>query len=145
MTLPILLFAGACHSTPAPLDPVPAAAQVLVDQQIAWNSGDITAFMRAGYIPSTELTFFSGGTVTRGFDEVLRRYTRRYTQNGAKMGRLTFTNLETLALGPRAALARGRWGLELPSGEAPGGLFSLILVETIDGWRILHDHTSSDD
>ena len=26
-----------------------------------------------------------------------------------------------------------------------GGLFSLILLETTDGWRIVHDHTSQPD
>ena len=136
---------GACLGcmTPAPLDPVPLVAQVLVEQQAAWNSGDLGAFMDAGYIQSSGLTFFSGAEVTSGFAEVLRRYQRSYMDDGKEMGTLTFTDLETFALGPRSALARGRWGLSLSNGEQPGGLFSLVLVKTSDGWRIIHDHTSS--
>ncbi|MDP6369326.1 MAG: DUF4440 domain-containing protein, partial [Planctomycetota bacterium] len=120
-----LLALGYGCVTPAPLDPLPAVAQVLDAQQQAWNRGDLKAFMHAGYLQSTELTFFSGTETTSGFAEVLRRYQRSYGDQGKQMGELAFSALETFALGPRAALARGRWRLSLPNGEEPNGLFSL--------------------
>ena len=59
------------------------------------------------------------------------------------MGRLAFSGVEVVVLGPDAALARGKWGLTMPDGTRPGGLFTLILRKLPEGWRITHDHTSS--
>ena len=42
-----------------------AIRQVLLDQQAAWNRGDLKAFMN-GYWHSPDLTFFAGGTEKRG-------------------------------------------------------------------------------
>jgi beta-aspartyl-peptidase (threonine type) len=112
------------------------------EQQAAWNRGDVAAFMRAGYLDSNELTFFSGGEVTRGYDTVLARYERRYKSEGAEMGRLTFSELETERLGADHAILRGRWALDFQSRDDIGGLFTLVVRRTSDGWRIVHDHTS---
>ena len=59
------------------------------------------------------------------------------------MGRLAFTGLEVVMLGPDAALARGRFQLSMSDGKRPTGLFTLILRKRPEGWRIVHDHTSS--
>jgi beta-aspartyl-peptidase (threonine type) len=111
-------------------------------QQDAWNRGDISSFMRAGYLQSQQLTFFSGGDVTRGYDTVLARYERRYKSEGAEMGRLTFSELETESLGADHAILRGRWALDFDAREDIGGLFTLVVRRTDEGWRIVHDHTS---
>ncbi len=111
-------------------------------QQDAWNRGDIAEFMRVGYLASAELTFFSGGEVTRGYDTVLARYERRYKSEGAEMGRLTFSELETRMLGEGHAILRGRWALDFESRGDVGGLFTLVVRRTPGGWRIVHDHTS---
>jgi len=39
---------------------------------------------------------------------------------------------------------RGRWQLTLSNGKQPHGLFTLIFREFPEGWRIIHDHTSSE-
>jgi len=44
-------------------------------------------------------------------------------------------------LGPNAAFVRGRWHLEMSSGEQ-GGLYTLTFRKFDDGWKIVHDHTS---
>lgn len=98
--------------------------------------------MRAGYWPSESLTFFSGAEVTRGYETVLARYKRRYQSEGAEMGQLTFSNLETETLGTDHAILRGNWLLDFEERDDAGGLFTLVLRRTPDGWRIVHDHTS---
>ena len=63
------------------------------------------------------------------------------------MGQLTFSGLTVHPLSARRALAWGRWRLQRAGdapGEGPGGLFTLLLASTPDGWRIVHDHTSSE-
>ena len=138
----ILALLAGCHSLSTAEDEVEILA--LLDRQVtAWNSGDIETFMAEGYLPSPELSFYSGDSITRGFDEVLARYRQRYLSEGAEMGQLTFADLTAELLGPDTALVRGRWRLDLSDGKTPNGLFSLILRRTTSGWRIAHDHTSS--
>ena len=120
----------------------PEAEAVLARQQVAWNEGDLETFVELGYWKSSRLTFFSGGTVTRGYDGLMERYRKSY--GGGDRGKLAFADLESQRLGPEAALVRGRWELTFQNGETRGGLFTLILLETLNGWRITHDHTSED-
>jgi ketosteroid isomerase-like protein len=37
----------------------------------------------------------------------------------------------------------GRWRLT-DTPVAGGGVFSVVLTRTADGWKVVHDHTSSD-
>ena len=62
------------------------------------------------------------------------------------MGRLQF-NLDAIEVfSPDAAMVFGRWELARTTDEIkPNGLFTLIFRLTPDGWRIVHDHTSSAD
>ena len=113
---------------------------MLERQAQAWNAGDIDAFM-VPYWHSPELTFSSGGHVTRGWQATLERYHQRYPTREA-MGRLTFSDLEVTKLGPGVALALGRWRLE--RNEPIAGAFSLVLRKDAGQWVIVHDHTSTD-
>ena len=116
---------------------------IILEQQAAWNRGDIDAFMK-GYWNSPDLTFAGSSGVTRGWKPVLDRYRERYGNAQATMGHLDFTNLEVHPLGKDAAFVLGRWHLNRASGEM-GGVFTLIFQRFPEGWRIVHDHTSADD
>jgi len=139
--LPILLLAAGCAE--APVEPELLIVNVLNDQADAWNRGDLNGFMRH-YRRSPDLTFSSGGQTTRGWEETLARYHRRYP-DASSMGRLEFDRLEIHPLGPpppQAALVLGRWRLQHAAGSS-AGMFSLVL-QRIDGrWVIVHDHTSA--
>src|SRR5262249_12379162 len=118
-----------------------AIQTVLDDQDTAWNKGDLKGFM-AGYWKSDELTFFSGGDVTRGWNATLERYKKRYQAEGKEMGKLTFRDLRIDVVGPESAVVRGRFKV-VTSKETMQGLFTLIFKKTGHGWKIVHDHTSS--
>jgi len=118
--------------------------ELLDSQAAAWNRGDLEQFLELGYWRDDRLAFFSGGSVTRGFDTVAARYRQRYLTDGATMGQLTFADVEVEPLAPGLARASGRWGLVHAAGEPAGGLFTLLLRELPEGWRIVFDHTSSD-
>jgi beta-aspartyl-peptidase (threonine type) len=64
------------------------------------------------------------------------------------MGTLDFANLQVEVLGPRAALARGRWVLHFagpgPEQKPLSGLFTVVLRLLPEGWRVVHDHSCSD-
>lgn len=113
----------------------------MLDQQAkAWNAGDIDAFM-APYWHSPDLTFSSGGKVTRGWQATRDRYHQKYATREA-MGRLTFSDIEVTEPGRNVALVLGRWRLE--RAEPIGGGFSLVLRKDRGCWVIIHDHTSTD-
>jgi beta-aspartyl-peptidase (threonine type) len=130
-----ILFASAAFA-----DDEKDIRKLLADQAVAWNKGDLVGFM-TGYWKSKDLTFVSGKDATRGWDETLERYKKRYQAEGKEMGKLTFSDVDVRALADGIALVTGKWELEL-SKEKVGGRYSLILKKFDAGWRIIHDHTS---
>ncbi|WP_412061997.1 YybH family protein [Rubrivirga sp. IMCC45206] len=146
----LALVATGCASAPPPADPdagaIEAGVRATLDAQVAaWNAGSVRDFME-GYLRSEDLTFLSGGNVRKGWEEALYGYVRGYP-DAAAMGQLTFSDLDIQALAADKALVWGRWRLQRDGdapGAGPGGLFTLLFVDTPDGWRVAHDHTSSE-
>jgi ketosteroid isomerase-like protein len=137
-----LALAAACVlSVNAQSDPQKEIREVLDRQVMAWNQGDLAGYM-AGYWQSPELSFFSGASVTRGWQATLDRYRLRYQSEGREMGKLSFSELEIEMLGPESAFVRGHYQLHT-SKDNSGGIFTLIVKKTTAGWRIVHDHTSA--
>ncbi|HXY61071.1 MAG TPA: nuclear transport factor 2 family protein [Chthoniobacterales bacterium] len=118
----------------------PEIQNVLREQQDAWNRGDIDGFMN-GYWRSDKTVFVSGDDVTRGWQKVLDRYKAKYSDR-AKMGTLTFSEIEFTPLSDDSVVALGSWKLQRAS-DAPHGRFTLVFRHFPDGWKIVHDHTSA--
>jgi ketosteroid isomerase-like protein len=116
-----------------------AIRKVMEDQAAAWNRGDIEGFMQ-GYWKSDRLLFVSTTGVTRGWQPTLDRYKKGYDTR-AKMGTLTFSDLEITLLSKNAASVVGSWSLAR-AGDNPHGKFTLIFRKFKEGWRIVQDHTS---
>ena len=119
---------------------IAAVRTVLDAQRDAWNRGDIEGYMD-GYARTAEITFVSGDTITRGWQTVHDRYRKNYDSR-EKMGTLSFSDLETSVLSTDAAVTIGRWHLQRAN-DQPHGRFTLVFRRTRQGWRIVHDHTSS--
>lgn len=117
------------------------AIHAVLDAQVeAWNRGDIEGFM-GGYERSDKTVFVGGDNVTRGWQTVLDRYKRNYDTR-EKMGTLKFSDLEIMPLGNNDALVLMRWHLQRAKDE-PHGRSTLIMRRTKQGWKIVHDHSSS--
>ena len=148
----VLLLAAGCAATGGKRAVQEEIPRMLDVQAQAWNAGDIDAFM-APYWHSPELTFSSGGKITRGWQATYDRYHQRYPTREA-MGRLTFSDIEVTEQGSNVALVLGRWRLE--RAEPIGGGFTLVLRKDVEqkfattltgdgaAWVIVHDHTSID-
>jgi ketosteroid isomerase-like protein len=130
-----------------PLAPHPQQIQadvrsVLRQQVSAWNHGKIEAFM-SGYKDSPETTFISKH-VEHGYQEILKRYQRRYATRSA-MGILRFSGLHVQVLCANYAVATGEFHLarNAVGGGDASGVFSLLFQKTASGWKIVLDHTSA--
>jgi len=118
------------------------AVQAVLDRQReAWNRGDLASYME-GYARTPELVFTSGGKIRRGWEEARAAYVQRYGQDRAGMGQLSFEILGVQPVGADGAIVLGRWRLT-DTPQAGGGVFSVILERRPEGWRIVHDHTTS--
>jgi uncharacterized protein (TIGR02246 family) len=108
-----------------------------------WNNGDLDGFLD-DYLDSPE-TAFVGSDVSFGVEEIRARYLRSYWSTGRPEGLLAFEDIHVRPLGADHALARGRYVLTDRStgAQTSTGMFTLVLVRTPDGWRIIHDHSSA--
>lgn len=116
-----------------------AVRKVMDDQVAAWNRGDIDGFMQ-GYWNSPEMTFVSGNNVTKGWQPTLDRYKKGYDSR-AKMGVLSFSEIEITMTSDKSAVVLGRFTL-VREKDKPTGMFTLNFRLFKEGWRIILDHTS---
>ncbi|HXU69972.1 MAG TPA: DUF4440 domain-containing protein [Polyangia bacterium] len=135
----LMLFAP----SPARADDAADVRAEIQRQAAAWNRGDLDGYL-SGYERAVTTTMIGGKAPLRGFDAIAAMYRAKYGDR-ARMGHLTFGDLEVRPLGAGFALAVGHWALarDASAGGPVGGWFSLTLHRTGDGWRIILDHTSS--
>ena len=137
-TLPLIFLVG-CTTVESTTEES-RVLKVLADQAEAWNRGDLEAFLE-GYWRSDGTVFAGGGDIHRGFEAMAARYRKSYN-TPEKMGKLTFANLTFESIGRDRAVVTGSWELQRAA-DKPGGVFTLIFRKFPEGWRIVHDHTSS--
>jgi ketosteroid isomerase-like protein len=139
----VLALGGCCSVSPtaSTVGNEQSAIRAVLDQQVReWNLGNLAGFMET-YARADSTRFASGGNVNLGWQAVFDRYKAKYG-DPAGMGVTTFSGLEVTMLGPDTAMAFGRWHQKGSKGEG-SGLFTLILRKQVEGWRIIHDHTSA--
>jgi len=115
-----------------------AIRNVMHEQLIAWNNGNIDAFMQT-YWQSDSLLFVSNPP-TYGWQQTLDRYKKVYPDTAA-MGKLSFDLLELKQLSPEYYFVMGKWHLKRTAGDV-GGIFTLIFRKINGKWLIIVDHSS---
>lgn len=108
----------------------------------AFNEGSLEGFM-SDYYESPSTTFIGGRGLVQGYDEIRERY-RPYFEPDAVRDRLSFEDLEARRLGAMYSLVTGRWLLHADDEISASGPFSLVLRRVEGGWKIIHDHSSTD-
>jgi ketosteroid isomerase-like protein len=117
-----------------------AILDVLDKQVLAWNSGNIPAFME-GYHNSDSLSFIGANGPTYGWQNTLNNYKKRYPDL-ATMGQLKFDLLKIQVFEGRTAHVVGKWHLTRPEKGNVGGFYSLVFRKIKGKWLIISDHTS---
>ncbi len=116
-----------------------AIRHLLTQQTIAWNAGNIDAFM-LGYWNNDSLLFIGKNGPKYGFKTTLENYKKSYP-NTASMGKLTFDLLQVKRLSARYFSVVGKWHLKRSVGDVQGH-FTLLLKKIGKQWRIVSDHSS---
>jgi L-asparaginase / beta-aspartyl-peptidase len=155
MRVSILLLALASPACQAGARPSSAPAsqsdRAALQQQVSaqlqraagdWNRGDLEGFL-SDYAPESTTTFVDGRRARRGFDFIRNNYAPRFAP-GARRDSLRFEELETRRLSPTLALVTARYVLERNGATMASGPFTLVMEQRPEGWKILHDHSSSD-
>lgn len=107
-----------------------------------WNRGDLEAFL-SDYAAESTTTFVDGRRARHGFDFIRQNYAPRFAP-GARRDSLRFEEVETRSLSPDLALVTARFVLTRGGTITASGPFTLVMERRPAGWRILHDHSSSD-
>lgn len=116
-----------------------AIREVLDAEQIAWNNGDLEAFME-GYWKSDSLQFMSLRGINHGWQETLEGYRKGYPDRAA-MGTLSFEILQVTPLSSMNFVVSGRYRLTRSAGNLEG-VFTLIFKKINGKWVAIYDHTA---
>lgn len=114
-------------------------ADLLFEQQSAWNEGNIKSFMKAYWV-SDSLKFIGAKGITYGYNQTYEGYQKRYPDKAA-MGNLKFEILNMSKLSEDAIHMVGKWDLTREMGDI-GGHFTLVWRKLDGEWLIVSDHTS---
>jgi ketosteroid isomerase-like protein len=125
----------------------PAALTRLITAQLErsasdWNRGDLDGFL-SDYAPESTTTFIDGRRAQQGIEFIRRNYAPRFSP-GARRDSLHFEEVEVRGLSPTLALVTARFILQRGSEISASGPFTLVMERRPEGWKILHDHSSSD-
>lgn len=129
---------------PAATDPEALRTAVdglLTESAEAWNAGDLDGFLY-WYKSGLETTYIGSSGLIHGWDAIRARYAPTF-EPGAERDSLRFEGLETRPVGPGLGLATARYVLFQGDSITSEGVFTLVLEETAEGWRIVHDHSSA--
>ncbi len=118
---------------------IAAIEQEMKNSEIAWNDGDLDAFMD-GYVRRDDLRFVSNH-VTHGWQQTLDGYKKGYPDRAA-MGHLLFSEMDIRILSPESAFVFGRYTLHREN-DMPTGFFTLLMEKQGNRWLIVHDHSSA--
>jgi ketosteroid isomerase-like protein len=113
--------------------------QVLAQQVIHWNNGDIEKFMES-YWKSDSLMFIGKSGLKYGWQTTLENYKKGYPDKSA-MGQLDFDIINVNKLSGDTYFVVGKWHLSREIGNI-NGHFSLIWKKLKGQWVIVADHSS---
>ena len=132
-----------CAASNLPAQAPDAAIKAMMQKSADdWNKGDIDAFATS-YKNSPEIIFM-GDPINKGFAAMVARYKKVYGTK-AKMGVLTFSDLDVQPLDAKFATVTGKFHLErgADGGGNADGYYLLVVEKTPDGWKIIRDSSTS--
>ena len=102
-----------------------------------WNKGDLDSFMKM-YTDASTMMMPTGPA---GLSTIRDLYQKKYFDGKMPKQNLHYDEMKVTLLGTNYALLTGKF--TLTGGNLPerSGRYSLVMIYTNDGWKILHDHS----
>jgi len=116
--------------------------RMLEESAGAWNRGELAGFMD-DYVESANTTYIGSTGLLSGYESIRARYAPLF-EPGATRDSLRFEDVRVRRLAAIDAIATARWILYRGDTVTSSGPFTLVLRHTSGGWKIIHDHSSSD-
>ena len=116
--------------------------KMLEESAEAWNRGELAGFMD-DYLESENTTYIGGAGLLTGYESIRARYAPLF-EPGAARDSLRFEDVRVRRMAAVEAIATARWILYEGETVTGSGPFTLVLRHTSGGWKIIHDHSSSD-
>lgn len=102
-----------------------------------WNKGDLDHFMKM-YTDSSTMMMPTGPV---GLSAIRNLYQNHYFNGKMPKQNLYYSEMKVTMLGGNYALLTGKFTLTGNNLPERSGRYSLVMVYTNDGWKILHDHS----
>ena len=109
---------------------------VMEAQEVAWNNHDLEGFMQ-GYWKSEALKFYGANGLTRGWQNTLDNYKKRYPTK-AETGTLRFVINDISRIESDNYWVMGEYHLQRQVGDA-NGVFMIIFKKINGEWKIVAD------
>jgi beta-aspartyl-peptidase (threonine type) len=109
----------------------------------AANRSDVTAYMEM-YTQKPELIAINDGEITRGWNSLRDEANRTLGLEGSF--RISVGSIDVIGLGPSRAIAAFPYVITVSTTAGPRqlrGAMTLVLEKSPQGWKIIHDHTST--
>jgi len=140
LLLPII-FNSCAKSPKVNVEEIDAIKDVLSNQQICWNNGDIDGFM-LGYWNSNKLKFSWVNGTEYGWNNLLEKYKISYPTMES-MGEFNSEILDVKLTSDTTAVLDGKWEL-IRKNDNPKGSFTYILKKIENNWLIVSDYTTEE-
>jgi ketosteroid isomerase-like protein len=135
----VLLFSFLTIQLKAQTDTSKEAAIIsaMKNSEHDWNKGDLDSFMKM-YTDASTMMMPTGPA---GLSTIRDLYQKKYFDGKMPKQNLHYDEMKVTLLGTNYALLTGKF--TLTGGNLPerSGRYSLVMIYTNDGWKILHDHS----
>jgi ketosteroid isomerase-like protein len=118
----------------------PKAAAIIAamkNSENDWNTGNLDNFMKM-YTDSSTMMYPTGPV---GISTIRNLYQTKYFNGKMPKQSLHYSDMKVMMLGENYALLTGKFTLSGNNLPERSGVYSLVMVYTKDGWKILHDHS----
>jgi len=128
------LYAGAQNSVTSKETAIITAMK---NSENDWNKGDLNSFMKMYTATSTMML----PTGPAGLSAIRDLYQNHYFNGKTPKQHLYYDELKITLLGENYALLTGKFTLSGNNLPERSGRYSLVMIHTKEGWKILHDHS----
>ena len=138
LSLAILSLPSTAQQNPGSQSAETAIITAMKNSADDWNKGDLTNFMKM-YTDASTMMMPTGPA---GLSSIRDLYEKHYFNGKMPKQNLSYDELKVTMLGNNYALLTGKFTLSGNNLPERSGRYSLVMIHTANGWKILHDHSS---